>query len=293
MEIERLAITGGNGALGRALVAAFEQDFRITSIDVTPGCPGVRARYADVRSMEATREALRSHDAVIHAAALLRPDDPPDKMFEVNVVGTWNVLRAASELGIRRVVLISSECASGIINIRGSLGVAPEYLPVDEHHPLRPTDTYGLSKKLAEEIARRYALCDMRIVVLRPTLILMPGMEEHVKRIRTMDDPDLWSYVEICDVVHATRLALEYEGPRFDAFYLSAQDTFSAERTLGFIERKFGTLPQLRDASVYEHNPHAAIWDLSRVRTLLGLEPRSSWRRFIEHRGKERPAGCG
>src|SRR5690606_26581685 len=100
--------------------------------------PGVVSRYTDITSLESLRYALKGHEAVVHVAALLQPEDPDDRMFEVNVAGTWNVLQAASELGIRKIVIISSETASGIINITRVPLAAPEYLPVDEAHPLRP-----------------------------------------------------------------------------------------------------------------------------------------------------------
>jgi UDP-glucose 4-epimerase len=282
MKADHVAVTGGNGKLGRAIVADLSTAADVVSLDVTPGLPGMRSRYADVLSLESMRHALKGHDAVVHAAAMLQPDDPDDRMFQVNVLGTWNVLQAACEAGIGRIVLLSSECASGIINITGAQKCAPDYLPIDEDHPLRPAETYGLSKQLTEIAAQSYARRGAaRIVVLRPTLVLAPGMEDYVRRICNIDDPDLWSYVELCDVVQATRLALGYDGPPYDVFYLSARDTFSAEETLRFMERKFGRLPTIRDAELYRRNPHAAIWDLSRAEHKLGLKPESDWRRFI------------
>lgn len=282
MKYESIAVTGGNGALGRAIVRDLIRDAAVTSLDVTPGRPGVRSRYTDVLSLDSLRDALKGHDAVVHAAALLLPKDPLDQMFQVNVVGTWNVCQAASELGINKLVLLSSECASGIINICGMRQPCPDYLPIDESHPLRPLETYGMSKQLNELTAWSYARRGkMRVVALRPTLIVMPGMEKTVSKTRQKDDPDLWSYVEIRDVVQATRLALDYEGPEFDAFYLSARDTYAPEPTLAFMERKFGRLPEIRKPEIYKGNRFAAIWDLSRSETLLGLKPESDWRRFL------------
>ena len=282
MDYRSVAVTGGNGALGQAIVQDLTGRVDVTSVDITPGRPGVRSRYADILAPKTLVQALAGHEAIVHVAALLLPTDPEDRMFAVNVNGTWNVLRAAEDLGIRKVVLISSECASGIINIQRMRQPCPDYLPIDEAHPLRPLETYGLSKQLneltAESFARRGTVS---VVSLRPTLILMPGMEGFVRQVRESDDPDLWSYVELCDVVTATRLALDYAGPAFDSFYLSAPDTYAREETLRFMERKFGCLPEIRDVDLYRNNPYAAIWDLSRTRSLLGLELQSNWREYL------------
>lgn len=285
MQFGSIAVTGGNGGLGQAIINNLSAHARVTSLDITPGQPGVRSRYADVLSKPVLKEALEGHDAIVHVAALLLPTDPEESMFNTNVVGTWNVLKTAEELGIQKVVLISSECASGIINIQRMEQSCPDYLPIDKTHPERPLETYGLSKLLSDVAAESFARRGkIKIVSLRPTLILMPGMEAFVRKVRESDDPDLWSYVEVCDVVEAVHLALEYEGPAYDCFYLSARDTYAKEETLKFMERKFGRLPEVRDPDLYRLNPYAAIWDLTRCEKVLGLKPKSDWRQFIAKR---------
>ena len=198
---------------------------------------------------------------------------------------TWNVFEAARDLGIRKIVTMSSECASGIINVYRRPPPCPDYLPVDEAHKLRPPETYGLSKQLNEITAQSFVRRGgMQIVALRPTLVLNPEMGDYVERARSIDDPDLWSYVELQDVVQATRLALDYDGPPFDAFYLSARDTFATEATIPFMERRFGRRFEIRDERLYRDNPHAALWDLRRAESLLGFKPESDWRRLVAAR---------
>ena len=285
MTPQRIAVTGGNGMVGHAIVTDLMADREVTALDITQGRPGVRARHADIMSPDDLRSALESHDAIVHLAAMLQPTDPEDRLFRVNTLGTWNVLEAARELGISKFVLISSECASGIINVYRRPPPAPDYLPVDEAHELRPPETYGLSKQVAEITAQSFARRGgMQIVALRPTLILNPTMGDYVERVRTTDDPDLWSYVELMDVVQGVRRALDYDGPPFDALYLSARDTFGPEATIAFMERRFGRRFEIRDERLYRDNPHAAIWDLRRAEKLLGFKPESDWRRLVAAR---------
>ena len=282
MTLQRIAVTGGNGMLGHAIVTDLMADREVTSLDITPGRPGVRSRYVDIMSLDNLRNALEGQDAIVHVAALLQPTEPEHRLFRVNTLGTWNVFEAARDLGIRKIVIMSSECSSGIINVYRQPPPAPDYLPVDEAHALRPPETYGLSKQLNELTAQSFARRGgMQVVALRPTLVLNPDMGDYVERARSIDDPDLWSYVEVQDVVQAARLALDYDGPPFDAFYLSARDTFAPEETLEFMERRFGRRFEIRDERLFRDNPHAAIWDLRRAERLLGFRPQSDWRRLV------------
>ena len=272
--------------MGKVIVQELGDVAEVTSVDLVPPEPGVRWGEADLMRAEDLAAALEGHDAVVHVAALLRPEDPDDAMFQVNVLGTWNVLQGARSLGIRRMVIVSSETVSGIINITHVPQAKPDYLPIDEAHPLRPRETYGMSKRLGEVMAERFANeGDMEIVVLRPTLILMPGWEEYVMRTRAGDDPDLWSYVLVWDVAYAARLALCREVEPYSVFYISAADTFSREPTLAFMRRKFGLIGEIRNPELYSKHPHAAIWDISGARRVLGFVPRYDWRRFLNDGG--------
>ncbi len=292
MRFDSVAVTGGNGALGQQVVQDLSHYTRVTSLDIVPGPEDVRTRYADILSLDSLREALTGQDAVVHLAALLLPEDPQDKLFHVNVMGTWNVLRAASDLGIKKVVILSSECSSGIINISQSPLARPDYLPVDEAHPLRPLDHYGVSKQIGEVIAQSFARQgEMQVTALRPTLIIMPGWECYIERVRAVDDDGLWSYVMDEDVVQAVRLALELDRDSFDCFYLSARNTFAQEETLSFMERKFGGPLEVRNPELYARNPHAAIWDLSHAEQILGFDPKGDWRAFINGRNDAKPPG--
>jgi len=271
MPFASVAITGGSGAVGRVIAKELGDSADVSSVDVVAAPTGVRWRQADLMCPAGLRSALEGHDAVVHLAALIQPEDPEEEMFRVNVLGTWNVLRAARELGIRRVVMVSSETVSGVVNITNVPRSKPDYLPIDESHPLRPRETYGTSKQLGEVMAESFARRgDIEIVVLRPTLILMPGWEEYVVEARGKDEPNLWSYVLVRDVAGAVRLALERETGPYEAFYISAADTFSPEPTLAFMQRKFGAIEDIRRPEVFEANPHAAIWDISKAERILG-----------------------
>jgi nucleoside-diphosphate-sugar epimerase len=280
MNFEKVAVTGANGLLGRATVHVLSGLTDVVSLDIAPGRSNQTFRYVDVASLDALREALKGVDAVVHLAAL-QVEPRQERIFTLNTVGTWNVMQAAKEQGVVKVILVSSECAVGFVTLSGGLPAFPDYLPIDESHPLRPSDAYGVSKETTEAIGRAFARqSDLQVVVLRPTTVYAPGMEEDMRQARNEDDPYFWLYVEVTDVAQAVRLALDYEGPAYDCFFVSARDTFAPEETLSFMARRFGRLPEIKNPSLYARAPFATIYDVTRAEKVLGLIPASDWRRY-------------
>ena len=282
MDFSSIAVTGAQGLIGREVVRELSEFADIKSLDISPGPVGKISHHVDVTDYKRVRNALRGVDAVVHLVGLqLVPWQ--EKIFEVNTVGTWNVFQAAKEEGIRKVVFLSSECATGIVTLTDCPRAIPDYLPIDEAHPSRPKDAYGVSKQLTEYIAQAFGRSsDMQVVALRPTSVFSPGMEPQMATARAGDDPYLWLYVEAFDVARAVRLALDYRGPAYDCFFVSARDTFAQVDTLNLVERTFGQLPEIRDAELYGRNPHATIYDISRAKDVLGFEPASNWRTYLK-----------
>jgi nucleoside-diphosphate-sugar epimerase len=279
-----VAITGAGGMIGRETVMALAPGRGLRLLDVAPieaaSGSGVEYRRADVMAIDTLREAFSGCTAVVHLAALqIHPRE--DEVYALNTLGTWNVLQAAREAGIRKVVLLSSESAVGVMNLSDAPSACPLYLPIDELHPLLPVDGYGVSKLVVEELARAFVRRgDMKIVALRPTSVYVPGMEAEMRAKRDAHDPWFWLYVEGRDVAQAIRLALDYDGPAYDCFFIGARDMYSPVPTLELVARKFGRLPEIRNRLLYARDPHASIYDIARAERVLGFEPQSDWRRF-------------
>lgn len=279
-EAGSVLVTGGAGRLGGYVIDELAGRHGLVVADLKPPRQDVAYAETDVLDLAAVTAAMRGCDAVVHLAAIPNPRDAsPEVVFATNVLGTWNVLQAAQTLGVGKVVLCSSECATGLCY--QSEDRPPLYLPVDEAHPLRPVDPYSLGKQLAEAAGQSFARRGLGVTALRPTYILFPEERDSIaERGRDPAHPDLWSYVEPEDVARAFRLALEREGTGFEVFFVSAADTISPTPTLELVERRFGALPEVRDSALYEANPHAAIYDIARAREALGYAPSSDWRRW-------------
>jgi UDP-glucose 4-epimerase len=279
----KVLVTGSSGRLGGHLTAAVAAAGReVAGFDRTPSTgrwPGLT-----VADLPVVREAVAGVDAVIHAAAAPNPRDyPPQTVFDTNVRGTRNVFHDAAEAGVRPAVLISSECATGLCYQRDEC--PPLYLPVDEAHPLRPSEPYGLSKALAEEVAASFARAGrLSAIVLRPTFILFDQQLHEIPDRQDLWHRDLWSYVEPRDVARAALAALDAD-LHHGIFFISAADTLSPRPTLELVQARWSRLPEPRDSQLYYRNPRPSLYAIAAARKVLGYVPRGEWRKSADLAG--------
>lgn len=131
-----------------------EADERIRqSLDVFPG---------DIRDPHGVRTAMRGCDVVLHLAALIAIPysyHSPDTYIDTNVKGTLNVVQAARELGVQRVVHTSTSEVYG----------TARFVPITEEHPLQGQSPYSASKIGADQIATSFFLSfETPVAVIRP-----------------------------------------------------------------------------------------------------------------------------
>jgi nucleoside-diphosphate-sugar epimerase len=159
----------------------------------------------------------------------------------------------------------------------------PQYLPIDESHPLRPTEFYSLSKQVTETICRSYAARGrLEVVVLRPThIVFPPEYPELEARGSDLMNYHLWTYVAPEDVARAFELALALPAIRYERFFISAADGLNTLPTLGLVRERYGFLPEIRRPEVYRRLPTASVLDGSRAREVLGFEPSRDWRQML------------
>ncbi len=162
-------ITGGAGFLGINLVRyLLAKGQRVTSYDIAPlDHPDVQDRVreirGDVRNPAAVHDAMQGADIVVHTAAAL-PLYSPEDIHTTEVDGTRNVLQAALDLNVERVVHISSSAVYGI----------PDHHPLLETDPMQGVGPYGQAKVDAEGVVAEYRARGMCIPVLRPKSFVGP-----------------------------------------------------------------------------------------------------------------------
>ncbi|MGK5627494.1 NAD-dependent epimerase/dehydratase family protein [Streptomyces sp. URMC 123] len=171
-----VAVTGGAGFIGRHLAAALVAlGKRVVIVDLAdPGpevaaLPGVRHARADLRDYGDVLIALKGIHTVFHlagnASGTLSVENPRFD-FEVNGMGTCNVGNACAELGVSRLVYLSSAIVYG----------TPQTTPITEEHPTRPFLPYGASKLSGELVLRSlHEAIGLPVVIGRSFVVYGPG----------------------------------------------------------------------------------------------------------------------
>jgi len=149
---------------------------------------------------------------------------------------------------------------------------------------------------MAEYVARHGRL---RVLCLRPTLIVRPEKEAAILAQLELADPDaapppdfvatggikpygalstLRTYVRSADAARCFRLALDYDGPALDTFIVAARDTIGREATLERLAKIWGHVPELRDRAHYDGDAYASPLDARKAERLLGWRADGDWR---------------
>src|SRR5690349_8950640 len=158
---KRVMFTGGSGKAGRHVIRYLvDKGYQVLNLDNRPlDNPSVRTLITDITDSGQVFNALSSYmglhefdpslrpqpvDAVVHFAAIPRIMITPDnELFRVNTMGTYNVIEAAVKLGIKKIVVASSETTYGIVFAETPRD--PDYFPLDEEYDVNPMDSYALS----------------------------------------------------------------------------------------------------------------------------------------------------
>lgn len=286
MSPRKVVVTGGSGRVGRYVLDELARVFEVRNADLAPaatgpnGGPPADVEYVatDVMDLDAVRAALKGANAVVHLAAIDYDwKAAPEKYIRVNTLGTWNVLQAAEENGLEKVVLCSSISACGLSEMRPEW--TPQYLQVDEAHELRPVQAYSLSKQIMENMGQAVSRgSGMSVICIRPLAVVLP--ETLGEFTEFIDNPQLrwlFYYIEASDLARAFRAAVEAEGIGFDTFFISADDTCHPEPTLEWYPRVVGEDAPAHDAALFEANPRASVFSSARAKEKLGWTPTSNF----------------
>lgn len=275
-----ILVTGGSGKAGRSVVEALRADgHAVTSVDLVRGDPAMgKTLESDLTQPGEAYEALAGMDACVHLAAIpawwIRSET---ETFRNNVLSTYNVFAAAATLRVPRVIWASSETVYGFPFERA----APAYVPLDEASELRPETSYALSKVLLEEAARYFAIHSTTAFLgMRLSNIL--GPEDYPAFRSYWSDPrarsiNLWSYVDIRDVVEAIRLALVAPLDGAHVVSIHAADTVMTRPSLELVRAVF---PETEVRGPLEGT--ASLVSVTAAQALLGWVPRHTWRDTIE-----------
>jgi nucleoside-diphosphate-sugar epimerase len=272
-------VTGGNGFVGRHLVAALQARGDSVRVLALPGedaaaleARGVVVHRGDICRPESLTAPIDGAGAVVHLAAMMDVWRPLADYRAVNVAGTENVCRAALAAGVRRLVHMSSSSVYGM-----ALG-----RPADESFPLAPfADPYPVTKAAGDQAVQRMAAEDgLPAVILRPDQVFGPGDHLHFGRLADRlragrgvivgRGDNALPLVFVDDVVRALLLALDHERAVGQAYNVSSPRPLTQAGFLRAIAREVGAAPPRL------HLPYRALYAAGYVgERLAALAPGS------------------
>ena len=277
-----IVVTGGSGKLGQHVIRELlAHGHRVLSLDRTrPANPPCTAWVADLTCSGDVYQALRQADGVIHLGAYHEPDDAPDtETFTNNVTATYHVMKAAADLGVPRVVWASSIAAYGFVYAPRPF--APDCLPLDEQHPCRPQDSYGLSKVVGEQIADSVVrVAPLTIASLRfPWVVLDPTYGELTARWCAPGQRPgaLWCYIDARDAASACRLALKGSFAGHEVFNVAAPTSLMREPTTELVQRHVPPGARLRAGL----DGNWSAMDSSKAQRVLGFQAQYTWQQHV------------
>lgn len=294
---KRIVFTGGSGKAGRHVVPyLLDKGHKVLNLDLVPlAHAGVNTLITDLTDSGQVFNALSMHfgfdglesgagpapvDAVVHFAAvpriLMRPDNTT---FTANVTSTYNVIEAAVKLGIRKVIIASSETTYGVCFAEGDKDY--HSFPLEEDYDIDPMDSYGLSKLVNEKTARAFSMrTGADIYALRIGNVIEP--HEYDRFPGFMADPpsrkrNAWSYIDARDLGQIVHLCVEKDGLGFQVFN-AVNDTITAhEPTAEFLAKWAPGTPLKRPLEGNE-----APLSNRKIREVLGFVEQHDWRKYVD-----------
>lgn len=293
---QRILFTGGSGKAGRHVLPWLAQrGYQILNFDrVASEHPQIPTLLGDITDGSQVFNAMTSHfgfdgyerghppgpvDAVVHFAAvprvLLQPDN---ETFRVNVMGTYHIIEAAMKLGIRKVIIASSETTYGVCFAEGDKDY--HAFPLDENYDSDPMDSYGLSKVLNEKTARAFAArFQADLYALRIGNVIEPNEYDRFPSFIAqplLRKRNAWSYIDARDLAQIVHLCLQKNGLGFQVFN-AVNDTITAnENTAEFLKKWCPKTPHLRPLVGDE-----APLSNRKIREVLNFKEAHNWRNEV------------
>ncbi len=292
----KVLVTGGSGKLAAYVTRALASEHEIVLFSRQRPAEEF-AQYpwvqGDLTDFAACQQAVEGVDAIQHIGAQPWPVDHPqlreraeaanipfDATFKTNMLGTYYLMQAAVEAGVKIVVMAGSNCALGH-GFRISKTPFPiERLPINETHPTWPEDSYSFSKRAGEELLASFT----RAYGIRTYVTRIAGICSAERRQQIADNAKpvsgwsewLWCWVGSEDVATAHRLLMEKAEslPEHDVYFLNADDTTCLESSLELVERFNPALLPLVDRL----EGHQSFLNCDKLKQAVGWEHTTSWR---------------
>lgn len=281
----KILLTGNKGIIGQALEKQLRANgHKIVGFDLANG--------HDIRDATAVIKAGKGCNAVVHLAALLGNDkkESAKKIMKTNLLGTQNVLESAKINTFQKIIFMSSVDALGLFKGEG----VPDYFPIDDNHPCRPTAPYALSKKRAEEMCHSFSQINgIPTICLRPPGVWTQqayfDIIEARKKRPEYEWAPYWEYgafIDLRDLVDLITKCLDINFKGYDCFLISSDDITTSGSTSLELSQKIHPHVKWKDKTKFDKNPYRSLLDCHRVKETFGWKPQFTWEKFIKENVK-------
>ncbi len=273
------------------------QGHRVMNVDLRPlDHPGVDNLMADITDSGQMFNAMSSYanldelepgegvpkfDAVVHFAAVPRIlINPDNETFRVNTMGTYHVIEAAVKLGIKKIIIASSETTYGICFSDGQTN--PGALPLEEDYDVDPMDSYGLSKVVNEKTARSFQRrSGFDIYALRIGNVIEPHeyaeLFPHYFKNPEVRRRNAFCYIDARDLGQIVDLCLKKDGLGFQVFNAGNDHNGAVIPSKELAEQFFPGVPITR-----ELGEHEALYSNRKIREVLGFREQHNWQKYLK-----------
>lgn len=278
-------VTGSAGKLGRSAVVALRAaGHRVVGLDLHPPLEPSRSIRCDCTDFGQVMGAFSGidvtggkPDAVVHLAGIPMPGLTSDhQAFEVNTRATYNVMSACARLGIANLVWASSETILGL-----PFDVPPDFAPIDETHPDRPSWSYALAKQLGETMADSFCRWnpEMKILSLRFSNVYARDDYQLIPKVHAkpaLRKFNLWSYIDADDAGEACRLGVEAALTGHQRMIIAATDSLMTEPSAALMAAHFPDVP-LRNIEANQ-----SLLSSTLAERLIGFKAHHCWRDRVQ-----------
>ncbi|KAF2229916.1 UDP-glucose 4-epimerase [Viridothelium virens] len=295
---KHIVFTGGSGKAGRHVIPELvKRGHKVLNLDLVPlDNPDVFTLKTDLTDSGQVFNAMTTHfnyagyegldiprapDVVIHFAAYARNMLVPDnECFKGNVTATYNVIEAACKLGVKKIVIASSETTYGVCFAQGDSDY--DHFPLEEDYDVNPMDTYALSKLCGERTARTFAQrFGADIYAFRIGNVIEPHEYErdfpaYVNKPMTRKR-NAWSYIDARDLGQLCDLAIQKSGLGFQVFNATNDTITTKEPTEEFLKNACPNTPIKRKMGEWE-----APLSNRKAREVLEFKEEHDWRKYYK-----------
>lgn len=300
-KVKNILVTGSNGFIGSHLIKNLvEHNYDVVACDISDmkeksflndfpskeTIKKIKFLKCDIKDFNSVEKIFHDIDFVFHLAAkLFIPQSwkEPGAFYHTNVIGTANILEACRINNCK--ILFNSSYAYG----------EPDYLPIDETHPLKSSNPYGLSKLLAEQICKLYKEnYGLKVTIFRPFNVYGPGQDEiflipeiikqalsdDKKIIKINDLKPKRDYLYIDDLIDALLMSIEGKD---DIYNVGGGYSLSVEDIIKIIIQHSGGQKKYLSRNIRrDHEIDNVVADISKIQKEFNWRPKITFEEGIK-----------